>query len=159
MQFVLRCLKTGADIVGVLLFLSAFIQFILQVFFRYFLNNPLAWTEEGTLIAFIWAVFWSAAFMVPIKEHVTFDVVYVAVSEEVRRRFAIGTMVLLVIAFLLLLPRTIDYLQFLTRKKTSVLHIPMHWVYGCYLLFIVAFAVQATYRLKRLFSRKWRTEI
>lgn len=158
-RVVLRWLKRGADTVGVLLFLTAFAQFILQVFFRYVLNQPLAWTEEGTLIAFIWTVFWSAAFMVPIREHVTFDVVYEAVSDRLRRRFSIGTMILLVVAFVLLIPHTLDYLQFLTRKKTSVLHVPMHWVYGCYLLFLVAFTAQAAWRLRRLLGRHWKDEL
>lgn len=159
LQRTLRWLKKGADIVGVLLFLTAFAQFILQVFYRYVLNQPLAWTEEGTLIAFIWTVFWSAAFMVPIKEHVTFDVVYEAVSDEMRRRFTVAVMILLAVAFIVLIPHTIDYLQFLTRKKTSVLHVPMYLVYGCYLLFLVAFTAQALWRLKRLFGRHWKDEI
>ncbi len=155
----LRWLKRGADLVGVLFFLAAFGQFILQVFYRYVLNQPLAWTEEGTLIAFIWAVFWSAAFMVPIREHVTFDVVYEAVSDRMRRAFTIGTLILLIAAFVLLIPYTFEYLQFLTRRKSSVLRVPMYWIYGCYMLFLIAFSIQAAWRLTRLFGRDWKSEI
>ena len=156
---VLKWLKKGADIVGVLLFLTAFCGFIVQVFFRYVLNHPLAWTEEATLIAFIWTVFWSAAFMVPIREHVTFDVVYEIVPDKVRRIFTIITMALIAIAFLILVPYTFDYLQFLTRKKSSVLHVPMYWIYSCYMLFLLAFIVQAIWRIRRLFGQDWKQEI
>ena len=154
-----KWLKLGADTVGVLLFLAAFSGFIIQIFFRYVLNSPLAWTEEATLIAFIWTVFWAAAFMVPIREHVTFDVVYDVVSDEMKRRFTFVSMVLVVIAFVLLVPRTLDYLDFLLRKKSPVLRIPMTWIYGCYLLFVVAFALQAVWRIRNLLRSGWRDEI
>lgn len=152
-------LKRGADAVGVLLFLVAFCGFIIQVFFRYVLNQPLAWTEEATMIAFIWTVFWAAAFMVPVRGHVTFDVVYDVVSPRLRRIFTLCTMALIVIAFTILIPYTLDYLQFLMRKKSSVLRFQMTWIYGCYLLFIVAFAIQAAWRIYRLLRPDWRDEI
>lgn len=155
----LRILKQGADYVGVLLFLSAFSGFIIQVFFRYVLNQPLAWSEEATMIAFIWTVFWAAAFMVPIKDHVSFDVVYDVVSQRTKRVFTIFSMILLFVAFVMLVPRTFDYLDFLLRKKSPVLRIQMTWVYGCYVLFLIAFAIQAAWRLYHLFRSTWRGQI
>jgi len=155
----LRFLKEGADLVGVLLFTAAFSGFILQVFFRYVLNAPLQWTEEATLIAFIWTVFWAAAFMVNIREHVTFDVVYDAMPPQVKRGMAIFSMLLVVGTFLLLIPATYDYLQFLLRRRSPVLRIQMTWIYGCYLLFVVNFAIQAALRLWRLFGPEWGKQI
>ena len=152
-------LKRGADAVGVLFFLTAFTGFIVQIFFRYVLNQPLAWTEEATMIAFIWTVFWAAAFMVPVRDHVTFDVVYDIAPEQLRRVFSICTMVLVVVAFLILVPYTLDYLQFLMRKKSDVLRIPKTWIYGCYLLFVVAFAVQGAFRIYNLLRPSWRDQI
>ncbi|WP_081691665.1 TRAP transporter small permease [Cucumibacter marinus] len=152
-------LKRGADMVGVLFFLATFSGFIVQVFFRYALNQPLAWTEEATMIAYIWAVFWAAAFMVPIREHVTFDVVYELVSPRTRRIFALISMVLLVIAFLLLIPATLDYMQFLMRKKSPVLRYQMTWVYGCYFIFLIAFCIQAGWRALELMRPGWRDQI
>ena len=155
----LRMLKKGADYVGALLFISAFTGFIVQVYFRYVLNKPLAWSEEATMIAFIWTVFWAAAFMVPIKEHVSFDVVYDVVSERTKRILSIIAMLVLVIAFVILIPYTLDYLDFLFRKKSPVLRIQMTWIYGCYLLFIVAFSAQAAWRLFHLLGPKWRDQL
>lgn len=151
--------KRGADFIGGLFFILTFTGFIVQVFYRYILNDPLAWSQEATMIAFIWAVFWAAAFMVPIKEHVTFDVVYDVVSDQMKRRMAIFSMVLLAIAFVLLVPRTIDYLDFLLRKRSPVLRIQMTWIYGCFLFFIIGFAIQAVWRLVHLFGANWRDHI
>lgn len=152
-------LKAIADTIGALFFLSAFVGFIIQIFYRYVMNQPLLWTEEFTMIAFVWAVFWAAAFCVPIREHVSFDVVYDIVSERTRRLFTMFSMAVLIVAFAMLIPYTWDYLDFLMRKKSSVLRLPMSLVYGCYLLFLSGFTVQAVWRLMQLFSPKWRNEI
>ncbi|WP_176084978.1 TRAP transporter small permease [Martelella sp. HB161492] len=152
-------LKTIADAIGALFFLSAFAGFIIQIFYRYVMNQPLLWTEEFTMIAFIWAVFWAAAFCVPIREHVSFDVVYDIVPARTQRIFTMISMVALIAAFVLLIPYTWDYLDFLTRKKSSVLRIPMNLIYGCYMLFLVGFTIQAVWRLVQLFGPKWHDQI
>jgi len=155
----LRNLKSAADTVGVVLFTVAFLGFIVQIFFRYVIDRPLVWTEEVTMIAFIWTVFWAAAFIVNIREHVTFDLLYDAVSPRTRRVLAIFSMVALIGAFVALIPATWEYLTFLMRKKSPVLRIPMTWIYVCYLLFVVNFTIQAAVRLWRLSSPGWRLQI
>lgn len=152
-------LRKLADLLGVLFFVVAFGGFIAQVFMRYVMNRPLAWTEEFVMIAFIWAVFWAAAFMVRIKEHVSFDVLYDVLSDNGRRAFAIFAMVVLLIAFGLLIPHTWDYLTFLTRKNSPVMRLPMEWIYGCYLVFLVSFSAQGLHRLFGLMGRNWRHHI
>ncbi|SMY06307.1 TRAP transporter small permease [Flavimaricola marinus] len=156
---VLIWLKRGADAVGVLLFLAAFSGFIIQVFWRYVLNDPLAWTEEVVMICFIWTVFWAAAFMVPVREHVSFDVVYDVVGAQTKRSFTAISLSAIVVAFVWLVPYTWDYLDFLTRKKSPVLRIQMHWIYGCYILFVAAFAAQSAWRLAQLFRPNWRDQL
>lgn len=155
----LKVLKGGADLVGVLLFTFAFSGFILQIFFRYAIGSPMLWTEEATMIAFVWTVFWAAAFMVNMREHVTFDVLYDVVSPEAKRMMAIFSMIVVIIAFALLIPATWDYLTFLLRKRSPVLRISMTWIYGCYLLFVVNFTIQALWRLWKLFSPNWRIHV
>lgn len=155
----LRILKEGADLVGVLLFTTAFLGFIVQIFFRYVVNRPILWTEEVTMIAFVWTVFWAAAFMVNLREHVSFDVVYEIMTPQVKRIMAIFSMVVLIGTFLLLIPATFDYLEFLLRRRSPVLRIPMTWIYGCYMLFLVNFTIQAAVRLWRLFTPEWGKQI
>lgn len=155
----LRALKAGADLIGVLLFITAFLGFIVQIFFRYVVNRPILWTEEVTMIAFVWTVFWAAAFMVNLREHVAFDVVYEVMTPQVKRIMAIFSMIVLIGCFLLLIPATWDYLEFLLRKRSPVLRISMTWIYGGYLLFVVNFTIQAVLRLWRLFTPDWDKQI
>lgn len=151
--------KRLADGIGVLMFLAAFSGFVLQIFYRYALDQPLLWTQEFVMVAFIWTVFWAAAFTVPVKAHVSFDVVYDIVPPRVRRVFSIISMVAVITAFVLLVPYTWDYLSYMSGRNSSVLRVPMHLVYGCYLLFLVGFSIQAVYRLVRLFGPNWHQEI
>lgn len=152
-------LKRCSDAVGVLLFIFTFVGFMVQVFWRYVLNAPLPWTGEAVLIAFVWSVFWATAFMVPLRGHVTFDVVYDLVDDPTKRVFAIISMVVLLIAFVILIPYTWDYLDFLTRKKSPVLRIPMHLVFSCYLIFVVAVAIQAAWKVAQLLRPGWRSQL
>lgn len=151
--------KRAADFVGALLFLMTFAGFVVQVFFRYVMDAPLAWSEEYTMIAFIWTVFWAAAFMTPLKAHVTFDVVYEIAPPQGRRVLAVFAMLCLVAAFVVLLPAAWDYIGFMARKKSPVLLVPMNLVYGCYMLFVVGFIGQGAWRLWRLLGRNWRDAI
>ena len=159
LKSLLALLRKVADTLGVIFFVVAFGGFIVQVFMRYIMNRPLAWTEEFVMIAFIWAVFWAASFMVRIKEHVSFDVLYDVLSDKGRRVCAIFAMVVLLVAFGLLIPHTWDYLNFLTRKNSPVMRLPMEWIYGCYLVFLVSFSGQSLYRLVGLIGRDWRSHI
>lgn len=152
-------LKFIADLIGSALFFLTFTGFVVQIFFRYALSSPVTWTEEATMIAFLWTVFWSAAFIVRIKEHVCFDVVYDIVRPEIQRAMATFAMLLLAAAFLLLIPYTIDYLEFLMRKKSPVLRVPMHYIYAGYLLFLINFTIQALWRLYGLSGRNWRAHL
>lgn len=159
MRGLVKPLKKGAELIGVLLFLATFTGILLQVFFRYVLDSPVAWSEEYTMIAYMWTVFWAASFMVAEREHVSFDIVYDSASPHARRLMAIAALVILVVAFVLLMPPTWDYLEFLTRRRTSVLRIPRVWVFGVFLVFLVAFAAQGGWRLRGLLGKGWRDYI
>ena len=53
-----------------------FIVFILQIFFRYFLNNPLTWPYEITIFGFIWTAILGACYARRLGIHVVFGIIY-----------------------------------------------------------------------------------
>ena len=57
-----------------------FVSFLLQIVFRYVFNRPLGWTEEVTVLCWVWVVLWGASFLLDDEEEVRFDIVYNAVS-------------------------------------------------------------------------------
>lgn len=149
-------LKGVVDGIGALFFLAMFSGFIIQVFYRYVLNHPLAWTEEFTLIMSLWTVFWATAFMVPIRDHVSLDIVYLACPPPVQRVLAIAATAAVIGAFLCALPGIWDYVAFMGRKKSAVMRWPMHLVFGCYILFVLGYVAQSLWRLRGLISKAWR---
>ena len=69
-----------ADDLAVALMGLMFVSFLLQIAFRYVLNQPLGWTEEVTVLCWVWVVLWCAAFVLSDREEIRFDIVYSMVS-------------------------------------------------------------------------------
>src|SRR6185503_9903018 len=92
-----RTLRRLADHVAVALMATMFVSFLLQIFFRYVLDRPLGWTEEVTVLCWVWVVLWSAAFVMSDREEVRFDIVYGAVSPRLRRGFTVVTSIALIV--------------------------------------------------------------
>ena len=64
---------------------SMFVAFIVQIVFRYLLNLPIGWTNELSVILWIWLVLFGAAFVVREDEEIRFDLIYGAVGPRPRR--------------------------------------------------------------------------
>jgi TRAP-type mannitol/chloroaromatic compound transport system permease small subunit len=43
-------------------------------------TSPLPWTDELAVVLYLWVILWAAAFMVPTREHVVFDLVWNSVA-------------------------------------------------------------------------------
>lgn len=151
----LRDLKKVAEVIGALLFLAMFCGFLLQVFSRYVMNEPLGWTIEFIRVMAIWTVFWSAAFLVPIRDHVAIEVLVVLCPPQVQRVLAIATLALGAGVFLYSLPAILDLIDFLARRRSPVLGWPMKWIFACYILFVVGYVVQSLWLLRGLLSARW----
>ena len=81
----LRWLKGGADSVAAGLFATLFVVFIVQITARFVFNKPLPWTDELAVVLYLWVILWSAAFVVPEREHVVFDLLWNLVGKRARR--------------------------------------------------------------------------
>lgn len=142
-------LRRGADLVGALLFLAMFASFLLQVLSRYVLNAPFGWTLEACLAAYLWFVFWAAAFMLREEDHVRFDLLVRGLPRGVRRRVA--TMVSLAIlgCFALAFPATLDWVQFMAIDRTWTLRIRFDLLFSIYLVFMLAVMARQAGRVLR----------
>jgi len=138
----MRLLRGFADVVAVALMATMFVSFLLQIFFRYVLDSPLGWTEEVTVLCWVWVVLWCAAFVVSDREEVRFDIVYAAVPERVRRAFAFVASVAFVVLLAWSLPATWNYVTFMKREHSAYLHMRFDLLYSIYLVFAVACIVR-----------------
>jgi TRAP-type C4-dicarboxylate transport system permease small subunit len=147
--------KRFAETLVVVIFGVMFIGFIVQIVSRYVFNSPVAWSLEVCLIAYLWVVFWTCDVLINERQHIVFDVLYNLAKPTRKRRLAIFTSGSLAVVFLIAIPSTFDYIQFLSRRRSMSLHVPMQLVYGCFLVFVIAVVVSALIRLWRLLRPGW----
>lgn len=138
----LAWLRRRADDVIVALIALMFVSFLLQIAFRYLLNRPLGWTDEVTVLCWVWLVLWGASFILSDKDEIRFDMVYGAVSERTRRSFTAIASVALVILFAVSLPATWKYVLFMKRERSAYLGMRFDYLYCIYVIFAVASIVK-----------------
>jgi C4-dicarboxylate transporter DctQ subunit len=133
-----RWLLRRADDVAVVLMALMFVSFLLQIAFRYVLNQPLGWTEEVTVLCWVWVVLWCAALVLSDREEIRFDIVYTLVPAGVKRAFTVASSVAFVVLLLWSLPASWNYVAFMKREHTAYLHMRLDVMYSVYVLFVVA---------------------
>lgn len=159
MATIVQLWKRFAEAAAVVAFAIMFGAFVVQVASRYVFNSPVAWTLEVCLIGYVWVVFWSSDILVRERQHILFDVLYNMVPERQRRWLAVVVTGSLLVVFVLALPGVAEYIGFVGRRRTTLLHIPMPYVFGAFLVFMVAVVISSAIRLWKLFRPGWREEL
>ena len=142
-----RWLKAAANAIGGGLFLMLFVVFIIQITARFGFNKPLPWTDEAAVILYIWVILWSAAFVVPEREHVVFDLVWNSVHPRTRQVMTIVGNLLVGGLALTGLPASWDYVQFMSRESTPVLDVALMWVYLPFVLLMFALVLRSIWAI------------
>ena len=143
-------LKRGADAVGAVLFAALFLTFIVQITARFGFNRPLPWTDELAVIL------WAAAFMVPAKEHVMFDLVYNMAGRSTRRGMLLLGSVLVGGLAAYAIPGSWDYVRFMAREGTPVLGLPFMWVFIPFVFLLLALVVRSAVHVVALLRHRSR---
>lgn len=115
-----------------------FLAFMAQVIFRYFLNFPIGWTSELTVITWLWLVLWGAGFVLREDEEIRFDLVYGSVHPDVRRVITIIFTISLLTIYIYSFPAVYDYVTFMKVQATAYMKIRFDLLFSIYLLFAVA---------------------
>ncbi len=150
MRAIARWLQARAENFAVFLMSAMFAAFVIQVFMRYAVNRPVAWTLEVCLTAWLWLVLWGGAFVVKDRDHVKFDIVYVAMRERGRRVLALVSAVAILAGFVVSLPGALDYITFYSLKSSVSLRIRLDIVFSVYAIFAVAVIVRYAWRVAAL---------
>ena len=148
----MKLLRTGANAVGVGLFTALFLVFMVQIAARFGFNRPLPWTDELAVILYVWIILWAAAFIVPEREHVMFDLVWNAVGRRARQAMrVVGNLVIGGLSAWAL-PACWDYVHFMQREGTAVLGIPFLWVFLPFVGLLGALIVRSILNIARAFK-------
>ena len=138
-----RGLQRGADAVGVGLFATLFAVFLIQITARFVFNKPLPWTDEVAVMLYVWVILWAAAFIVPEREHVMFDLVWNAVGPGPRKAMRVLGHAMIGGLAAWALPACWDYVHFMRREGTPVLGVPFMWVFLPFVLLLAALVVRS----------------
>lgn len=142
MRRAIRWITTGAEAVAAAMLAALFLTFMLQIFSRYVMDSPFGWTLELNLMLWVWIVFFGCATIVRERDHVTFDLLYLAFPRGVRRVLALFSALAIAGGLLWSLVPTWDYIDFLKIKRSATLRIPMRTVFSIYAFFLVVVALR-----------------
>lgn len=118
---------------------------LVQVFYRYVLNDALSWSAELTRIGFIWMTFIGSAVAINQKRHLKIDAIinFLSAINKIRVEIVSHTLILLFMSYITigsmqLSIKTINTLTASLRWPRSVFYFPL--ALGA--LFIVFFAIR-----------------
>jgi TRAP-type C4-dicarboxylate transport system permease small subunit len=131
------CYRRAENILAAMLAMM-FAAFIIQITCRYLVNLPIGWTQEITVIMWIWLVLWGAAFVVRETEEVRFDIVYATATPKARRVMCVITAVALIALYGISLPAVVDYVTFMKVESSAYLKIRFDLLFSIYVVFAVA---------------------
>jgi C4-dicarboxylate transporter, DctQ subunit len=135
------CYRRAENVIAAMLAVM-FAAFIIQIVFRYLLNFPIGWTQELTVILWIWLVLWGAAFVIRETEEVRFDIIYATAGPKARRIMALITGISLVALYGVSLPAVVDYVAFMKVESSAYLKIRFDLLFSIYVVFVVAIIVR-----------------
>ncbi|ABD57054.1 TRAP transporter small permease [Jannaschia sp. CCS1] len=162
--------STLTNSIAAALLAAMFFTFLLQVGSRYtpqIVDNfglsgryawldsiePLGWTLELCLILWVWIVFFGCAFNVREKDHVTFDIFYLAAPPGPRRIMALIASGAIVVGMAISFWPTWDYVDFMRMRRTSTVENPftgdrirLKWIFIIYMVFLGALVARYGWR-------------
>ncbi len=148
-----RLAAKGAEMAAAAMLAAIFLTFLAQIVSRYLLSNPIGWTLELCLVLWVWLVFFGCAFVVRDRDHVRFDILYVAAPVGARRVMGLVGSAAVAVGLLASLPASWHWIDFLRIKRSPTLGVTMREVYAIYAVFLVAVAARAAWRCVEILRR------
>ena len=138
--------RRAENVVAALLAIM-FVCFILQIVFRYFLNFPVGWTSELSVITWLYITLLGSAFWLKESEEIRFDLISGRLGPVGRRVVGFAVALCAVVLFGMALPATVKYVTFMKVESTSYLKIRLDLLYSVYVVFAVAIIVRYAWAL------------
>jgi TRAP-type C4-dicarboxylate transport system permease small subunit len=117
------------DEVASVLLAAITVILVLQICTRYFLGDPLSWTEEVSRHLFVWLVFFGASGAIRDRSHIAVDVVNTLLPARIRRIVMLGSNVLVLFFLINVLYWGARAVGRMWGLSTATLEIPFGLVY------------------------------
>jgi TRAP-type C4-dicarboxylate transport system permease small subunit len=141
--------RRRAENVLAALLAAMFMAFLIQVFMRYAVGAPVAWTTEVSTLAWLWGVLWGAALVLREDEEIRFDIAHRLAPPRLRCVFDAVAAASVVAVFAASLAAVQDYVRFMRIERSAYLGIRMDVLFSVYLVFAIAMIVRYAARFAR----------
>ncbi len=125
----MRRLHAVLTAAAVLLLAGYFVMVVLQVFFRYVLNDSLFWAEEFVRAAMVWGVMVASALVAASRNHIRVEVLELMLPPAGRRVVVFIANTLSLAFCLVLLWAGVEFVDRTFFQRSPMLDIPKWWVY------------------------------
>jgi C4-dicarboxylate transporter DctQ subunit len=174
MKNALRWFTRGAEFIAAMALALIFITFLIQIFTRYAAKiawmmpipavsdwmgtlEPIGWTVSLISLLWVWIIFFGCSFLVRERDHVTFDIFYLAMPRRGRQVLALATAIIIIATLLYSFGPTWDAIfgsRLMALKKIQTLRMPVtgdkiaiKWLFAPYILLMVAVITRYVWRL------------
>lgn len=120
----------GLRAVCVFILAEYLILVLLQVFFRYVLNESLFWAEEAVRFSMVWAVLLGSALVARDRAHIRIDVVENMLPQRARRVLDLVLDIVMIVFTVILLVTGLQFAGRSMMQTSASLELPMWLVYG-----------------------------
>ena len=114
----------------VVILVEYLILVLLQVFFRYVLNESLFWAEEAVRFSMVWSVLLGSALVARDRAHIRIDVVENMLPPTARRRLDLVLDLLMILFMIILMVTGLQFAGRSMMQSSPSLDLPMWAVYG-----------------------------
>lgn len=122
-------LRTALTAISVALLAGYFVLVLLQVFYRYVLNDSLFWAEELVRGAMLWGVMISVGLVAASRAHIRIEVLELMLPASARRYVVALTDALTVAFSLTLMWAGIEFVDRTWFQNSPLLDVPKYTVY------------------------------
>lgn len=132
--------------IPITVFIMLFFAFLLNVVFRYILHNPLNWTFELSINAFVIVGLLGACTSYRDEEHVVFDLLYISISPKGQNILRMISYIIVIIFFSIETPAAFRWLLNY-RAVTPIMKIPGRIIFASFPILLISTIIRSAYRL------------
>lgn len=148
-----KVLKVIADFLGetvpAITFAVIFVTFVAQIIARYFFGKSITWSNEVSVLAYMWTMFFGVGKAMETDSHVVFGLVYDAVGQKTRYIFRMGYNILLIVCLALAFVPCVD--KWMGQKMiTGVLKLPYKVVFAPFIYMMAEMIIRSIVEMRKV---------
>lgn len=143
-----KIINKCVDIATIILIATLILVVTAQIVWRYFLKDPLLWTDEFSRYTFIWLSYLSAAIVFREHDHISIDILYAALPSKAQKVIDKFNSFLHLAFFIFILGVATKIIPVVMKQITPTLGIKMGYVY-------LAFPISAVIMLLNLITQEF----